>query len=324
MKTKYHKFCLLFVVIILFCSCNRNNKNANIEIENTADNENEIIEILQINYPIEEMRNYGYISITNILVNNVDARNYPSFEAEIIYTLHENDIVWIQGFSNDGKWVNVISQERRLGHGWILIEYINIGDIEPSPIKLVEFSRWDIKFSYEIKGEKIYREMSFDNNLIVWGPYSHGYHYSNIPGVYILDRDTQELIHITHLGGFTDANAWSSFMGDFEYLVQDVGTGMSRGLIIWRLRDGARVFQGGYDGRWFINNHTIQYIYTYSDWNIGSLDEEIRSYARAFMEDNPPSEGEPGGLFVTLIIRCSLDLETGERNILGAEYILTE
>jgi hypothetical protein len=322
-------FCL--VILVLF-SCNR--KVDNIENENESEivNVTEIIKDLQIVYPIEEKDRFPLVCRTNILENNVDARIYPSFEAEIIYRFNENDIVVIQGFSYDGTWVCVFYRgNNEFIHGWIHSQYINIGDIAAAPLTFVQQEGNKTVLFYELSGEKINVEYTDWNNdrLIVWGPHESGYHYSNIPGVYMLNRDTQELIHMTHFGAVESdgAFAWIRFMNNFEYLLQDVGTSPGiRGLTVWRLSDKTIIFRGVYYERYIINNHTIQYVHVYDDGNItrGHIDEEIILYARAFMENDPPPEQKLGDLHVTLIIKCSLDLETGERNILGAEYILTQ
>jgi hypothetical protein len=333
-------------------SCNRN-KNNEIEnenefkenlgitlsyIDNEENHKNNIensqisLDNIQLDYTIDKRHLSSNEFSTNILENNVDVRIYPSLDADIIYQLHENYIVEMQGFSNNEEWVSIFYLgNREFIHGWVSAKYVNIGDIRVAPIKFIEQEGNRIVLSYEFEGENIYVEyIDWDkNNFIVWGIHQKSYFYNNVPGIYILDRNSNELKHITYFGVFNIVG-WTRFMGDFEYLVQDYGTGPGiRGLTAWRLRDNKKMFNGAYYKNYFINNYTIQYIYVYDEWGInrGFLDEEIIAFGKAFSENNsiPPfiEEGINKGYFATIIIKCTLNLETGERKIINAEYILT-
>lgn len=322
------KILIYFLIIILFLSCN---KKANYNIEQNNILEKDIIDNSMVNYPIEEKYYSIYRLKTNILENNTDARVYPSFDTEIILKLKKDDIVTIRGFSNDGLWVCVTYPESKIDHAWVYSEKINIGNVAIAPLTFINQDGNKTTFSYDLKGEKVIAEYTDWNNddLIVWGSHEENYHYSNVPGIYIVNKDAQELIHITHFGAVDSegANAWTRFLNDYTYLLQDIGTSVGiRGLRVWNVRDKKIAFQGTYYKNSIINNHTIQYVVEYDDWNIknGNIDEEIALYAKTFMENNPAPEREHGGLFVTLIIKCSLDLETNKRNILGAEYIFTQ
>jgi len=370
MKTLTKLILILFAAILL-SACN---KGANAEkvqteaqmIESLIKNAKQMAPVetnktyrAQINYPVETSGGWGIICETNILEDNVNVRVYPSLEAEIVYQLKKDTIVEIQGFSHEkttidgfeGNWVYVfytvgnIYQEGNV-EGWVFSKYVNTGDIEAAPIKFVEMSGTDVRISYKIRGEEIFKDVQVikqgpytfnkgvhvtkegDYYVFIWGPYEYqDYHYSTIPGVYILTADTYELKHITYFGAFEDlGHDWISFLNGFDYLVLDSGIGRGvRGITAWRLRDMKRVFDGGWEGGYYKDEHTISvvYYYKYTD------DEEIKSYGKTYEKENPmPPDIEKKrvetGLFPELLINCSVDLETGERKITGGEYILTE
>jgi hypothetical protein len=51
-------------------------------------------------------------------------------------------------------------------------------------------------------------------------------------------------------------------------------------------------------------------------------------YGEKFMAENSVpeniEEGRRKGLYIELIIKCKINLDTGERTIIGGEYILTQ
>jgi len=355
---------LFFAILLFACNKITSAEKAQTDVQQieneskTAVFETKRAHIIQINYPVEESNSDGKICTTNILEDNVNVRNYPSLKAEVVDHLQKNTIVQIRGFSHEraiidgfeGNWVNVFYQAgyNYKNHnyyyigGWVFSKYVNTGDIEVAPIRFVEMSGANIKISYKIAGEEIFTNVQVARNgpydfkglnvtkdgdyyVIIWGPdENRNYHYSNIPGIYMLTADTHELKHITYFGSFEDGgHAWTSFLGGFDYLIQDSGTGHGvRGITAWSLRDMKRVFDGSYYGGYYVNDHTIGVVYGYD------VDEEIKLYAKEYRENNPPppyiEDGVKEGFFFQLLINCSIDLETGERKILGGEYILTE
>jgi hypothetical protein len=307
----------------------------------------DLIKNLQVDYPTGE-KDFSNIKYNaNILEDDVDIRIYPSPNAEILGHLQKDNIVEILGFTKEkinmddfyGHWVNIIyssTGEYPFIIGWVFSKYIDIGDIEVSPIKFVGFSERNMVISYEIQGEEVFQSV-YNNSrdsgdfIVVWDTNESGYHYSSVPGVYLLNLDTLELMHITYFGIFMGLPGWTTFLDNFKYLVQDSGTGPdSRGLTVWRLNDNKKIFDGIYHNKWLINNHTIEYVRYYNEWALsrGHLDEELIAYGQYFKENETiPLRIEDGvkqGLIMEIVIRCSLNLETGERKILGGEYILTQ
>jgi hypothetical protein len=351
----------LFLFICFFAiSCTKNNENKKDDIlylpqlETRISGEDDRSSLYSIiNYPIEKITNFGTICITNIMEDGVDIRNYPSLEGNIIHKAQKDDIIWILGFSGEkeiidtveGNWLHIIFEDNKDIVGWIFSKYINTNDKEYAPIKFIELVSTEyerhpnIKISYLLNGNEIFIELSGNDYthwkeyfVIVWGQYTHGFHYTNKQGIYLLDKETFELRHITYLGSFEPwPHAYTVFTDDFKYLIQDSGTSKGvRGIKAWRLSDQEEIFSGGHFG-FNVNGHTINIAYTYDNWSIerGYLDEEIIAYGKKYKEENKVPQDlvkMSGGLdfHVGLVILCSYNLTTGERNILDGEYIYKE
>jgi hypothetical protein len=157
------------------------------------------------------------------------------------------------------------------------------------------------------------------------------YHYTNIPGSYAWFPEKNELRHISYIGTTVEAG-WVIFTDDFRYLIQDFGTSPGpRGLGVWQVEDGRRIFSGTYYNSINLQNHTINIVYVYDNWNISNnvLDKEIMDFAEEFIVINPVPEemvenSRRTGLGIELIIICELDLNTGIRSIVNGEYIFTQ
>jgi len=353
------KSCMIALLFILCFSCRKNINEEKVSMEN--DQEISIVNIedngkIIINngegYPIEEEDAWGIICYTNITDNNVNVRISPSLEAKVVYKLQNDDIVVVIGFSNEtmtidnfnGNWVYIIYTDRRSVHieGWVFSKYVNIVDKKPAPIKFVEMlsNKWPgkIKVSYNIEGKEIFEEVDYslegNNYIFAWGPGTFGYHYRNIPGVYFLSKDTYELKHFTYSGAFSydGAVAWFTFTDDLEYIIQDSGTSSGiRGIRAWRCSTNELVYQGIYYNYSRTIGHTIDVVYMYDDWYYerGRTDGEIMEYGKKFTAENPVPEDieerrRNTRLRVEIIIKCTINLDTGERTIIGGEYILSQ
>jgi len=349
---KILKSCMIALLIIFCLSCRKNVVNEENKQEVSIVNEDNQDTIIQ-SYPLEEKTAWGIICRTNITDDNVNVRISPSLEAKVVYKLQNNDIVLVRGFSNEtmtidgynGNWVNIHYTDRKTIYieGWVFSKYVNIGDMKPAPIKFVEMlpnkeKPEKIRLSFNLEGEEIFRDVEFTQEggiyyVIVWGTETFGYHYRSIPGVYFLNKDTYELQHFTYSGAFSDgAVAWLKFTYDFKYVIQDSGTSSGiRGIMAWRCSTNETVFQGIYYNYSRINGHTIDVVYMYDefDYERGFTDYEIMQYGKKFTEENPiPEDIEEKriktGLSLEIIIKCTINLDTGERTIIGGEYILTQ
>jgi len=344
MKSFFYFFPIL-LVSILFFSCNKNIGNAPSKDNVILTEEKSVQEI----YPKEEKSHYGTTCFTNVFENNVNVRDNPSLEAEVVFQLHKDNIIEIRGFSNEtstidnyfGNWINISLKiaDREYMTGWVFSKYINLGEIKPSPINFAEFVKdkkdriTRIKVSYSFNNNEIFNDIYYTsyehgNYYIIRGPYEHGFHYSNIPGIYSLNKDTLELKHITYSGAFEGDGGHDSlkFTDDLKYIALDSGTSSGiRGVTVWRLSDNKKIFSGIYYNYFRLTDNTIDFVYIYD----GRMkDEEIITYGKNFTENNPlPPDIEKGreqGLFVEVILNCRYNFETGEREILGGEYILTQ
>jgi hypothetical protein len=289
----------------------------------------------------------GTYCLTNIIDDNVNVRNYPSLEADILYKLNNNDIVRIVGYSGEkmnidnyyGDWVNIYYQknENECINGWVFSKYVNVSNREHRPIRFVEVEP-RMKISYILDGNEIfgYPDYTKWNNyyIIVRSLYDNDYHYTNKPGIYLLDKETMKLNHVTYLGSYVPTrHTWTVFTDDFQYLIQDSGTSpQPRGISAWRWKDLKLVFEGMYNRSPNIHNNIIDVVYCCDDlyFKLGYTDEEIMIYGKKYMEENPVPQEITDMVErynrdmseVELFVRCSFNLDTGERKILGGIYIL--
>jgi hypothetical protein len=338
-------FSIVFL-FILFTNCTKNNNQTEEIKDVVAKDTSTGVQ----SAPIKVTTDFAVTNVTNIIGNNVNVMLFPSLDAEVVFQLQENDSVRILGFSNEidtidnfsGRWLNISFLNNRSEYlsGWVFSKSINIGDIEPAPIKFVELmpnnnNPTRIRISYNLQDEEIFVDVFFtrwnEYNFFIWNSGEHGYHYTNIPGIYFLNRETLELKHFTYAGFNDGAVAWTKFTSDYKYIVQDSGTSTGiRGIAAWRCSDSKNIFQGLYYRESVLRGYTIDVAYVCSDWYFRNnrTDEEIMLYGEKYKEENPMPEdiveGVNKGLFAELIVKCTVNIDTGERQILGAEYILTQ
>jgi uncharacterized protein YgiM (DUF1202 family) len=351
---RFLKWFLVIIVVFFFIvvACKNsvektesNKKDSDIEIAVEPDNDT-IIQKENIVYPVEETK-FGTVCKTNITDENVNLRNLPSLNSDIIDQIRKDEIVTIIGFSKaietiegvDGYWVNVFYGDKK---GWIFSNYINLENKESSKIKFVELIPAQngriplVKLSYLLEGKEILAEIDYNTwknyYVILWDCYQYGFHYTNVPGIYFLDKQSFELKHISYVATSEEwPHAWTLFTDDLEYILQDSGTSPGvRGITVWRSGDGKEVFSGSYYGI-KIDGHIIEVVYPCDEWSLerGYTDEEIVSYGKRYKnETSIPEDIEKikreTGLGIDLIIRCSYNLDTGERKIISGEYILVQ
>ena len=326
------------VLCLLIICCSKNNEKDVTPEEKPAFiyniNENIVIQ----KYP----RADGSAVVTNINDNNVNLRNYPSLKSKIIHKLQKDDVIWIIGTSGEkenidnfyGDWLNITySNGSDYFDGWVFSKYVNIGEREFAPINFVEIKDHKIICSYNWLDKEVFTELYYSETrefyYFLWGLGVPNYYYYNRPGVYTLDKETFELNHITYFGSheLDGGHEWTIFTNDYKYLIQDIGTSKHpRGIMAWRLEDSL-VYSGLYYESPYLSGNRIEVVY-YCDersFMLGYTDEEIMLYGKKYMEENPvPQEMIDAPLRVKLIIRCSFDLDTEEREIFDGQYILTQ
>ena len=357
-------FSITFICIV-FIGCTRNEKQTNEHEETILDaiveaksveTEYVLTEADFLAYKTEErFRGYDTTTtlLTNITENNVDMKNYPSPESDAIHVLNRNDIVRVIGNSGEsmtdgdytGYWLYVLIRiDGNDVTGWVFSKYINIENVEYSPIHFVDFlirasSTPFAIFSCNIQGEDIQRRAKIsemnDYYVFVWGPYEHHFHYSNRPGIYTVHKETRELHHRTYIGAANwGGDDFALFTDDFKYFIQENGPGIGlRGITAWRLSDSEIVYSGRYYGRNVLSGNTIEVVYPcrIEDFERGRIDEELFLFGKHYFEENPITEdmlipaGPPGsGIFFdhAPLVRVQYNLDTGEREILGGDIIM--
>lgn len=355
MKILLNKLFIISICFLVFYGCKKNNhietQKANNGAETLYVNDNNEKQNIENNSTGRKI--FSNMFPAYILENKVNLRNYPSLKAEIISKLEESDFVNIIGFSGEkeiidgfeGYWLNVLVPKNQK-KGWIFSKYVDIQEQDVSKIKFVELVPAQngriplIKLSYTIDDEEkfvnVYYNTWNNNYVILWNYNEDGFHYSNQPGIYFLDKNTYELKHITYFGTSGDddeeaPHAWTMFTDDLEYIIQDSGTSPGiRGIKAWRLKDFKEVYSGSYYGR-EIKGHKILVVYSCDDWAIenGYTDKEIIEYGEKWKKENPIPEKilkdkQETDLSLELIIYCYIDLDTGKREIIQGDYILTQ
>ena len=249
---------ILFVFFQVFGCKNQIDENEAIDNYNNTNNRRNKTSNIILNYPYESNIDLSpssiisIICITNINENDVNIRNYPSLDGEIIYKAQKDDIVLILGFSGEkeqidgfeGYWLKIKFEKNENIAGWIFSKYINTNNREYSPLKFVEFIPGTdkriplIKLAYTLDGQDNFIELDFiDSNnyyTIAWGYHKQNFHYTTKPGAYIIDKETLKIKHITYLGSDAWALNWIQFTEDFEYLFQG---GFKSSFTAFRIKD---------------------------------------------------------------------------------------
>lgn len=327
-------FCLIVSIIIISSCQKRTETDSNIDL---IEQQSGITIALAEN---EEKLQYGGI-VYNTIVNddNVNIRSYPSLQSDVLFQVSKDTRIRIIGVSKEkntidnynGHWLLVTIRENQPNGwetGWIFSKYVNGGDIEPSEINVA-----DLTPEEPIQTRKLdltYKKLPNQSFwTFVWDEYIVNYRYNNIPGSYAWYPETNELRHITYIGT-SEESAWVIFTDDFKYALQDSGTSPGiRGLSVWRVNDGRKIFSGTYLRDIKLNGYTIEIVYEYSRLFMDRLDNEIITFAENFEQNNPEPENmvqyaRETGLVILLVITCELNLDTGARKIINGEYIYSQ
>ena len=340
------KYYLLILIVLI--GCTKKDDIIDYEIISKPVNNMESIKSNDIIvYPHEkeifsEFNKSSTICITTIAENNVYIRNYPSIDGEIIYQAQKDEIIWVIGLSEgkdsidsfEGNWMHITFEKNKKITGWIFSKYAKVNNNVSTPLKFIEFIPRQnnripfIKLSYTVNGTETFIELDYiDYNnyyTITWGHHKDNFHYTTIPGSYIIDKNTLELKHITYLGSDAFAGNWVQFTDDFEYLF--IG-GFKSSFTAWRLKDKKEIFSG--NGLKIVNNNTIEISEGYGYLEIQNAknnnDNELLSFSKKFIEENEIQQDlidlSKGEYFhIGLNIRCSYNLTTGERKILYGRY----
>ena len=328
-------------------------------LTNISQNNNEFIYETSEN---EENNSYGAVIYNTIITNDVNVYLLPDFNSRKKDELSVNTSVQVIGISGNNNslkdneyWINIYyGVEHGFGGdpktGWILSSFT---DIERCYISYIEVY-FDIKKRYVDRwGNIVFDGKYFLDNSVIeftvnakklenqnffsfnWDYTEKGFHYTNIPGLYILNEAENKLQHISYAGGQGGKwgfSAWSIVTDDFKYLLQDQGTGPeTRAVIIWNLEDGEEIISLSYDMDINLNGHTIEivkyyggYIFYSEKWSINdSLTEEEIIYVNNFLEENEPPDQSSQGYFYgySILIIYEYNIITQEKKINRAKNI---
>ena len=127
-----------------------------------------------------------------------------------------------------------------------------------------------------------------------------------------------------------ETSAWTILSEDSRYILQDVGTSPGlRGVIVWQVDTEEMVFSGYYYDDFKMNENIIEIVYP-NVAKISDFNDDLTDFAENFLHNNPepPLEmikiAQETGLSISLLIFCDFDLETRNRNIIRADYVLTQ
>jgi hypothetical protein len=299
----------------------------------------------------EKLRFFGTVYNTYIKDNNVNVRSFPSLDAEILFNLDRGAKIVVIGTSKEidsinhytGNWLNIRVENQWGEDGWVFSKHVENGNFSVSELKIIEMLPREERQSqrlaglYYLNGIENYvtlllnKEETQDFYTFMYEYSTESFHYSNVPGAYIWYPQTNELKHITYIETNVESG-WVKFTGDLKYIIRDFGTSPSpRGLGVWRVEDGERIFSGLYYRDINLQDYTINVIYRYNHWNISNnlLDKEIIDYAEEYRKNNPVPDdmaqySKETGLSIELIIVCEFDLDTGVRRIINGQYIYTQ
>ncbi len=234
--------------------------------------------------------------------------------------------------------------------GWVFSKYVNIEQSFTSEIFIEKASinKWGentLDGYYMLAGYRVcftvsaYKQNTQDYYAFSWNFRHDKYHYSNIPGCYIWYPDTNEIKHITYLGGETSSwgfSSWIKVTNDKRYLIEDFGTAPPpRNVKIWDIKKNELIFDGLYFEDINLRDNIINVIYSYrsyyNNWSMENekLEKDILEFARTYFDKNPVdiqllNETKKTGIGISLIIVCDYYLDTRQINIIECKYIKTQ
>jgi hypothetical protein len=291
----------------------------------------------------EEFPMGGLFYNTTINDNNVNIRILPSLDGKIITQLNSGSEIKIIGISPytqfidnfNGHWINISLANDTVG--WVFEKYVNIRETFVSEISVdrngygtYQLGNREINFRVELK--EVNRTQYF-----IWDIKEEYFHYSCVPGCYIFDQNNNEWELLTYntTGTFWGFRDFVILTDDLKYLMIDYGTAPMpmRGVIVYRISDNVKIYEGGYNKKPSGNSHYIsvgyRYIgYHYGEWETENirLNEVLLAYGREYIKDNPletekaKPKWEKYGDSFTLYIECLYNLDTGEEQIGGAYW----
>ena len=292
----------------------------------------------------------GTILFTKITSDHVNVRNFPSLEGGIITQLNTNDEIVVTGMSDrpdeignfKGFWLKInLSKELFIDQtGWVYSQYVK-DSAKLMPSKLIirklgiekdifnrnyDLLTIDLNRGNQIQECQVYpfKQSTQNYYTFTWSYNDKNFYFTDVPGTYAWYPDTNRLVHVTYMGSSAQS-AWVCFTDDFEYMLQDFGTGPGvRGIGVWNVKTRQQIFSGAYYQELFLKNHELEIVY--ADWEIesGRTDEETERYAKEFKRLNPLPKVRSDDLRNTLLVIYRMNLDTKIRKLKECKYIYTQ
>jgi hypothetical protein len=275
--------------------------------------------------------------------NNVNIRNLPSLTGKIITQLNNGSKIKVIGISPgrqfidnfNGHWINIALSNDSVG--WVFEKYVNLKETFVSEIHVNEngYGTYDLgnsKVNFKVKLIEIAQMQYF-----IWDIKEENFHYSCTPGCYIYNKnnDKWELLTYNTVGLFWGFRRFTVLTSDLKYIMIDYGTAPvpMRSVIVYRVSDNIKVYDGGYNKEPSANLHYISVGHKYIGYHFGKwetentrLNETLLAYAREFIKNNPleiektKAKWEKYDDSFALYIDCLYNLDTGQEEIVGAYW----
>ncbi len=291
----------------------------------------------------EEIRTskyYGVHFITEIKENNVNVREAPSLEANVIVTLNEGHKIRITGISKvnekidgySGYWfrIEILDFKAKelypLGK-WVFSKYVKDKDITPSIICLKKSNEIlnnqvsSLELLIEKNGRtrtvKVPVERKKNRYTFVWNDYPNAeFMYYDVPGVYRWIPEFNEIRHVSYYS----IDKWSSdeFTEDYRYCISDEGSAPGiRGVIVRNLKNGRIIFEGSYYSSWNLDGYEIDIVYSPSEWDIknGQVDQETLKHFTDYQKSHKLKE------FEYILVKYRYNFVEKKRKFIGYEIM---
>jgi hypothetical protein len=285
----------------------------------------------------------GIFYNTIINDNNVNIRILPSLTSKIVTQLNKSSEIKVIGISPNtqlidnfnGHWINIALPNDIVG--WVFEKYVNINGIFVSEINVDgngygTYSLGNNKISFNVELNEVNQMKYF-----IWDIKVENFHYSCVPGCYLFNQNNNmwELLTYNTVGTFWGFRKFAVLADDMKYLMIDYETGPvpMRRIIVYRISDNVKIYDGGYNREPSGDSHCIsvgyKYIgYHYGKWEIENtrLNDILLAYGREYIKNNPleiektKPKWEKYGDSFALYIDCLYNLDTEKEEIVGAYW----
>jgi len=295
--------------------------------------------------------------------DTADVYVFPDQKSKIVGSLPKGTKLEALGFAGlpkdkEAHWVRIYyAQYHQYGGrycGWVLLDHTNIEDrtIVDLTIERSDTNNWGQSVfhgKYTVENQETdfsVRGSEFNNQefyFFFWDPKYEGFHYRHKPGLYIWDKNTRNLEHLSYfdgmedkIGDILDIGVWTSLTSDFHYLIHEYGSGPPpRGVWAWDLRSGEKILDGVYYLDINLKGNTLEVIEDFDEYyggkwvnRVNDLSEEEIAFARKYRETNKPPEDmvkmadSGGGLGLALVVLFEFNMDTRTKKIKDGKYIL--